>query len=54
MSMAPIMAAFIDSTLRRLIFPYLELVAKDSDDKTVHWLSNLTQHALGRGHLCVS
>lgn len=39
--------AFFDSSLRRLLFPYLEGADDEDPSKASHWMSNLAAEALG-------
>lgn len=41
------MATFADSTIRKMIFPYLEDSDYEDPDRPSHWLSNITPQALG-------
>lgn len=45
MKLTALMTDFIESPLRRLLFPYLE---DDDDEFSTHWMSNITIQALGR------
>ncbi|CAO1615614.1 unnamed protein product [Sympodiomycopsis kandeliae] len=51
---SPTMAAFAESTIRKIIFPYLEDSDFEDPDRPSHWLSNITPQALGIDHRSVS
>ncbi|CAO1636137.1 unnamed protein product [Parajaminaea phylloscopi] len=51
MAIASLLSAFVESPIRRLLFPYLEPYADGDDgddDQKIHWMSHVAHQALGR------